>query len=79
MSASSNGKLAHGLDLARPLAVEGVRLETARESKLERTLIVAFALAELLVAGGERVGIPGLMAPTTRPQHHRQDGAGDAA
>ena len=38
--------------------------KTARESKLERTLIVAFALAELLVAGGERVGIPGLMAPT---------------
>src|SRR5947207_9981831 len=37
---------------------------TARESKLERTLIVAFALAELLVAGGERVGVPGLMAPT---------------
>jgi uncharacterized protein (DUF58 family) len=36
----------------------------ARESKLERTLIVAFALAELLVSGGERVGIPGLMAPT---------------
>src|SRR3569623_1384906 len=38
--------------------------KTARESKLERTLIVAFALAELLVSGGERVGIPGLMAPT---------------
>ena len=38
--------------------------KAARESKLERTLIVAFALAELLVAGGERVGIPGLMAPT---------------
>jgi uncharacterized protein (DUF58 family) len=36
----------------------------ARDSKLERTLIVAFALAELLVAGGERVGIPGLMNPT---------------
>ncbi len=36
----------------------------ARESKLERSLIVAFALAELLVAGGERVGIPGLMSPT---------------
>jgi uncharacterized protein (DUF58 family) len=36
----------------------------ARDSKLERTLIVAFALAELLVAGGERVGIPGLMHPT---------------
>src|SRR5215831_16438927 len=36
----------------------------ARDSKLERSLIVAFALAELLVAGGERVGVPGLMAPT---------------
>jgi uncharacterized protein (DUF58 family) len=37
----------------------------ARDSKLERGLIVAFALAELLVAGGERVGIPGLMNPTS--------------
>ena len=36
----------------------------ARDSKLERTLIVTFALAELLVAGGERVGIPALMNPT---------------
>jgi uncharacterized protein (DUF58 family) len=36
----------------------------ARDSKLERGLIVTFALAELLVAGGERVGIPGLMNPT---------------
>jgi uncharacterized protein (DUF58 family) len=36
----------------------------ARDSKLERSLIVTFALAELLVAGGERVGIPGLMSPT---------------
>src|SRR6201985_1253592 len=37
----------------------------ARDSKMERTLIVAFALAELLVAGGERVGIPGLINPTS--------------
>ncbi|TMJ61325.1 MAG: DUF58 domain-containing protein, partial [Alphaproteobacteria bacterium] len=37
----------------------------ARDSKLERALIVTFALAELLVAGGERVGIPGLMSPTS--------------
>ncbi|HWL20016.1 MAG TPA: DUF58 domain-containing protein, partial [Bradyrhizobium sp.] len=37
----------------------------ARDSKLERALIVTFALAELLVAGGERVGIPGLMNPTS--------------
>jgi uncharacterized protein (DUF58 family) len=36
----------------------------ARDSKLERGLIVTFALAELLVEGGERVGIPGLMNPT---------------
>jgi len=36
----------------------------ARDSKLERALVVSFALAELLVAGGERVGIPGLMHPT---------------
>jgi uncharacterized protein (DUF58 family) len=37
----------------------------ARDSKLERGLIVTFALAELLVEGGERVGIPGLMTPTS--------------
>ena len=37
----------------------------ARDSKLERTLIVTFALAELLVTGGERVGIPGLINPTS--------------
>jgi uncharacterized protein (DUF58 family) len=36
----------------------------AQESKLERTLVIAFALAELLVHGGERVGVPGLMRPT---------------
>jgi uncharacterized protein (DUF58 family) len=36
----------------------------ARYSKLERGLVVTFALAELLVSGGERVGIPGLMTPT---------------
>src|SRR5499426_731447 len=34
------------------------------DSKLERSLIVAFALAEVLVQGGERVGVPGLMRPT---------------
>jgi uncharacterized protein (DUF58 family) len=36
----------------------------AQDSKLERTLIVTFALAQLLVEGGERVGIPGLVRPT---------------
>ena len=36
----------------------------AADSKLERALVVAFALAEVLVQGGERIGIPGLMRPT---------------
>jgi uncharacterized protein (DUF58 family) len=33
-------------------------------SKLERTLVMALALAEIMVDGGERVGVPGLMTPT---------------
>jgi uncharacterized protein (DUF58 family) len=36
----------------------------AKDSKLERALVVAFALAEVLVQGGERVGVPGLTRPT---------------
>jgi uncharacterized protein (DUF58 family) len=36
----------------------------SNDSKLERALIIAFALAEVLVQGGERVGVPGLMRPT---------------
>src|SRR5438105_2548146 len=36
----------------------------AQESKLDRTLVIAFALAEVLVQGGERVGVPGLVRPT---------------
>ncbi|AMN40905.1 DUF58 domain-containing protein [Rhodoplanes sp. Z2-YC6860] len=36
----------------------------ARESKLDRTLTIAFALAEVLVEAGERVGLPGLTRPT---------------
>src|SRR6201982_2798564 len=36
----------------------------ARDSKLYRTLVIALALAEVLVEGGERVEIPGLMRPT---------------
>ena len=37
---------------------------TAQQSKLERTLVVGLALAEVLVDAGERVGVPGLMRPT---------------
>jgi uncharacterized protein (DUF58 family) len=36
----------------------------ARESKLDRGLVIAFALAEMLVEAGERVGIPSVMRPT---------------
>jgi uncharacterized protein (DUF58 family) len=36
----------------------------ALEPKLDRALVVAFALAEILVEGGERIGIPGAMRPT---------------
>lgn len=35
------------------------------ETKLERALVVTFALAEVLVEGGERVGIPGLTRPSS--------------
>ncbi len=35
-----------------------------RDTKLYRALVIALALAEVLVEGGERVGIPGLMHPT---------------
>jgi uncharacterized protein (DUF58 family) len=35
-----------------------------RDTKLYRTLVITLALAEVLVEGGERVGIPGLMRPT---------------
>ncbi|HXQ84276.1 MAG TPA: DUF58 domain-containing protein [Xanthobacteraceae bacterium] len=35
-----------------------------RDTKLYRTLVVTLALAEILVEGGERVGIPGLTRPT---------------
>src|SRR5262249_26607882 len=34
------------------------------ETKLDRALVVGFALAHVMVEGGERVGIPGLMRPT---------------
>jgi len=35
------------------------------ETKLDRALVVALALAEVLVEGGERIGIPGIMQPTS--------------
>jgi uncharacterized protein (DUF58 family) len=35
-----------------------------QDTKLERVLVMAFALAEVLIEGGERIGVPGLMRPT---------------
>ena len=36
----------------------------AQESKLDRCLVIALSLAEVLVQAGERVGMPGLVRPT---------------
>ena len=40
------------------------RRRWSSKTKLDRALVIAFALAEILVEGGERVGIPGLMRPS---------------
>lgn len=40
------------------------RSDLAEDSKLERAVIMALALADVLVRGGERVGLIGLGAPT---------------
>jgi len=36
----------------------------AQEPKLDRALVITFALAEILVQAGERVGVPNLLRPT---------------
>src|SRR3954453_10061740 len=36
----------------------------AQEPKLDRALVITFALAEILVRAGERVGMPNLLRPT---------------
>jgi uncharacterized protein (DUF58 family) len=40
------------------------RSPLAQESKLDRALVITFALAEILVHAGERIGVPNLMRPT---------------
>jgi uncharacterized protein (DUF58 family) len=40
------------------------RSVAAKDSKIERALVIAFALAEILVQGGERAGIPAVLRPT---------------
>jgi len=36
----------------------------AQEPKLDRAIVIAFVVAEVLVQAGERVGMPGIMKPT---------------
>jgi uncharacterized protein (DUF58 family) len=40
------------------------RSPLAKETKLDRALVMGLALAEVLVEGGERVGVPGLTRPS---------------
>jgi uncharacterized protein (DUF58 family) len=49
------------LDLSPSMAFQS---SLAPVSKMERAMVLALAAAELLVQNGERVGIPGLVAPT---------------
>ncbi len=49
------------IDRSRSMAY---RSDLARDSKIERAVILGLALADLLVRGGERVGLIGLGAPT---------------
>ena len=49
----------------------------ARESKLDRALVIAFALAEVLVEAGERVGTARPDAPDRQPRRDRPHGGGD--
>ena len=74
------GSLAHDLDLARPFAVDGLRLRAGRRwSKLERALVVAFALGRSAGAGRRARRHSRPDAADREPQRDRKDGAGDPA
>jgi uncharacterized protein (DUF58 family) len=68
MCASGMGGGAHHLAVADRSPSMAFSSRLARESKLDRTLTIAFALAEILVEAGERVGLPGLMRPDRQPR-----------
>ena len=57
------GGLAHHLDLVRPLAVDGLCLVARAVPKVDRAAVLALALADLAVRGGERAGLIGLTPP----------------
>ncbi len=57
------------LDLSASM---GFRSHLASQTKAERAIILGFAMAELLIQGGERVGLLGLTPPgTSRRSVHR--------
>ena len=58
------GGLAYGLDLAGPLAVDDFCICLVERQQTRARAGHRFCFAEVLVQGGERVGIPGLMRPT---------------
>ena len=59
------GGRAYGLDLARPLAFDGLRLQGSRATPSSNACWSSPSRwRRFLVEGGERVGIPGLMRPS---------------
>ena len=50
----------------------------ARQSKIDRALVLGLAAADLLVRGGERVGLLGLTRADRRARHRRQFRRGHA-
>ena len=59
------GSRTHGLDLARSLALDGVRFAAGRATpSFTARSSWPWRSPKFLVEGGERVGIPGLMRPT---------------
>ena len=51
------------LDLVRPLAFDGASPRTSRLRQVDRATVLALALADLAVRGGERAGLIGLTRP----------------
>ena len=74
------GSRAHGLAVARPLALDGCSLAAWRRNPSSTAaLVVAFALAEVLVAGRRARRHSRPDAADRQPQRDRQDGEGDRA
>ena len=74
------GSLAHGLALARPFAVDGLRLRAGYRVEQARTRAGRRLRAGRSAGAGRRAGRHSrLDAPDRQPQRDREDGAGDPA